>query len=94
MTILWRSVAEDKFLATLDHLTTNFSLEAAIDLDDLVTKCVEFIANGIMSGIYSEELRAYKFTIKKYNILVYQKEQDLLYIIDFIASRTDHNLNQ
>lgn len=94
MTITWKEEAEDKYLSTLEYLTDNFSLEVAIDLNQEVDKCTEYIANGLLKGAFSKRIQAYKVIIKKYNILIYRIDKNNLYIINFIATRTDHKLNQ
>lgn len=93
MTISWKQEAEDNYWNTLDYLASNFSLEIAMALDEEVTKCLECLASGLIKNKYSKKLNAHKIIIKKHNILVYRIDEENLYVLDFIAARTDHKIN-
>ncbi len=93
MNVVWLKNAQDKYHNTLNHLTQNFSAKTAQALENEVRKCVEFFKAGILLGNYTKKKNSYKYVIKGYNLLVYTVVENDVIIIDFVATRTDHDFN-
>lgn len=94
MNVNWSKVAHNKYRKTVEYLADNFSYNTGVALEIEVNKCVEYLKAGLQIGSYSPKSNSYKCVVKKYNFLIYKVKGENIYIADFIATRTNHKINE
>jgi plasmid stabilization system protein ParE len=90
MKVHWSNAAKQGYAETIEYLEDNWGNESVNELRKKVLSAVKSILKMPYIGVYSNEYKARKLVVAKYNIIVYLHTNEEIYIVAFIDARSNH----
>jgi plasmid stabilization system protein ParE len=90
MRIVWSNASKRHYLKTIEYLEDTWGEGVVEGFREKVKKATQLICQSPKTFPYSEEIAAHKCLVTKHNIIVYTFTEEVVYILAFVDTRSDH----
>lgn len=90
MDVEWSDTAKRHYFQIIDYINDNWGANAVATFRKKVRKAVESIQTSPNAYPLSNNLNARKCVVAKHNLIIYRPLDEVIHVLDFVNSRTDH----